>query len=145
VNVCLAVGSLFVRIGDMAFHVCSALRLLFLTSSVEFVGEECFLRCILMWSLTIGSSSHLRQSLDLPCPLRGSSWIADSVETLRLFGSRESYRHQVLNIGHESRLSEIRTAALQGRDLSLLRGSLLVVSTRSLKEFRKNIEFRPRK
>jgi hypothetical protein len=148
-TVSLAVDSELVRIEKEAFRFCSALRSLFLPSSVEFVGARCFEGCLGLSSLTFGSPSHLREFLDLPRALSGFISIPDSVEILGLFGIRiglwSSLWTAVLHFGVDSRLREIRTAIVEERgdrsDSSVVRRSLLVVSSRSLKVFRADLEF----
>jgi hypothetical protein len=144
-TVSLAVDSELVRIEKEAFQFCCALRSLFLPSSVEFVGPRCFGGCQRLSSLTFGSPSHLRELLHLPRALSGFISIPDSVEILGLFGSLSGLRTEVLIFGVESRLREIRTAIVKRDedrfDSSVVRRSLLVVSSRSLKVFCKQMEF----
>jgi hypothetical protein len=142
VDLSLSAESELARIENNAFEGCCVLTSMFLPSSVEFVGESCFENCVSLSSLRFGSPSHLRELLDLPRPLSGVIDIPDSVETLGLFGSFREQANQVLRFGVDSRLNQIKAAKVKdARDTSLVRRSLLLVSTRSVKMMRMNLEF----
>jgi hypothetical protein len=54
-------GSKLTRIGDHAFALCSSLKAICIPASVEFLGEQCFLRCMSLIQLTFESGSRLTQ------------------------------------------------------------------------------------
>jgi hypothetical protein len=119
-----------VRIGSVAFENCSALKSMFLPSTIEVVGEDCFIECNSLSSLTFGLPSHLRVLLSLPPVFTGFFAVPDSVQML---GFNTDFRGLVLTFGRDSRLWSMALSA-PGKTFAQ-------VSTRSLKFFRKDLEF----
>jgi hypothetical protein len=136
----LPINSEVVRIGKLAFACCSSLNSMVIPSSVEYVGSHCFNQCASLHALTFSSPSHLRDLLDLPAGLYGFVSIPDSVEVLSLCPYSPPGSELTLQFGRNSRLAEVMRSQVFCLDGS---GStaFLQVSTRSLKMFRKNLEF----
>jgi hypothetical protein len=135
----LPVDSQAVRICGWAFRHCYSLKSVFLPSSVEFVGECCFFGCNSVSSLTFAEPSHLRELLDIPSQLPGTICVPDSVEIFRFSQSLTPVPGRTFSFGRDSRLMEF------GHDLEIWRRIsrvFLQVSTRSLKRFRSNFEFK---
>jgi hypothetical protein len=138
VNSPLAADSEVVRIGGFGFAGCSSLKSLVLPSSTEFVGEGCFVGCDSLSGFTLSSPSHLLELLDLPPQLPGFLAIPDSVQVLSYSRGWKRPPERTLSFGCESRLATI--TAKSGIPPRPCR-SFLQVSSRSLKLFRKNLEF----
>jgi hypothetical protein len=136
----LPVDSEVVRIERIAFSGCGSLRSMILPPSVAFVGEFCFRECSALSSLTFASPSHLRELLDLPPQLPVFLSIPDSVEILSFQSAPPPLHDRTLIFGPDSRLTEIR--AKRSPRSSRWR-SFVQFSSRSLKAFRIDLEFRP--
>jgi hypothetical protein len=133
----LPFDSELVTICAFAFDACLSLRSIFLPSSVEFVGAQCFRGCHSLLSLTFSSPSHLQKLLDLPPNLSGFVSIPDSVEVLLLPGDLDAAPKWILTFGPQSSLREI----VKPKPRSRPSRSFLQVSTRSLKVFRRTLEW----
>jgi hypothetical protein len=136
-----SVDSEIAHIRYKAFESCSSLKSLFLPASVEVVDENCFEGCDSLSTLTFGSPSHLRNLLDVPRHLSGVVPIPDSVEIMWSFGGLTDH---ALEFGPESRLIEIKVKPIKSdrrRRRQLPSRSFERVSSRTLKMFRKNLEF----
>jgi hypothetical protein len=110
-----------------------------LPESTEFVGELCFQGCISLSKFTISSPSHLRELMDLPVKLTGVICISDSVEMLGFHVDDPRAVQRTLMFGRDSRLAEMK---LVSTEEWLPARSFLQVSSRSVKGFRTNFEWK---
>jgi hypothetical protein len=131
-----------------AFDGCSSLDNFSVPGSVEVIGARCFAGCSALSDWGLPSPCRIRELLSLPPIWLGRQAIPDSVEILGFCVSHynNNYEGYSLDFGRESRLREIREYSSNGNpDESPIvpDRSFLQVSSRSLKEFRANLEFDP--
>jgi hypothetical protein len=135
-EVTLLRNSKLVRIELRAFAECPLLRSIRIPPRVEFVGDCCFSGCASLSNFEFSWPCRLQELLDLPPRWQGPAEIPDSVEILRFVQDPEYPRE--LSFGRESRLVKV---AVRDAEPPQRRRSLPVVSTRSLKALRSNLEF----
>jgi hypothetical protein len=139
VNSPIPLDSELIRIEKTAFWCCYELTSVFIPSTLEIAGEKCFNGCTSLSSLTFGRPSHLQKLLSVPTGLRGCVAIPDSVEILEFDGYFTDRDGLALVFGSESRLSSVTVPPPD--DCTPCR-TFLQVSSRSLKLFRAELEFK---
>jgi hypothetical protein len=136
--------SKLVRIERIAFGHCFHLQSLSLPPLLEFIGVLCFIDSSSFSTLIFASPSRLRQLLDVPPLWTGFKEIPDSVEVLHLCRSGRHPDSCTLVFGDESKLTEVGTSP---DTVGLFRNSpeqfryFVRATSRSLKQFRSNLEF----
>jgi hypothetical protein len=135
VTVAFPADSNWVRIGSRTFSACYSLQRICLPSAVEFIKWDCFWQCVKLSDLLFSSPCRLKELWDLPLVWPGLREIPDSVEFVAFSIYRGEKAEYALEFGRESKLRQIQTLA---------RRSLLRVSSRTLKRFRSELEFKVR-
>jgi hypothetical protein len=129
------------RIQLGAFVDCS-LESFTIPSSVEWIEKRVFEHCWSLSELVFSVPCHLRELLSFPPVWPGFHYIPDSVERLAL--DLPDHCVYELHFGNQSKLKQVQTyfvASILEVNLDVAGRSLLRVSTRSLKDFRSNLEF----
>jgi hypothetical protein len=166
-SVVFAPDSKLTTIGPSAFQNCEALQALWLPPLVTWIGEACFTGCWYLQTFAFSSPCRLRKLLDLPPVSPGVREIPDSVEVLRFRRPADSRVEYTLVFGRESKLREVacKTGDAEAPERSaeeetgwgwpwgtrveppvkpaLPMRSFLLVTSRSLKRFRSNLEYDP--
>jgi hypothetical protein len=132
----LPLDSQIVRIDEDVFGECESLTSFIFPSSLEYVGECCFLACNSLSNAIFSSPSHLRELLDVPAQISGVISIPDCVEILSCHETPKPPNARVLDFGRESKLGQIRPG-----EFGRAKRTFLQVSSRSLKLLRINLEF----
>jgi hypothetical protein len=130
-------NSHLLRIEKAAFSKCTSLQSIEIPASVEYIGENCFAHCFSLAALTFLPPPHVRELLDLPPQLPGSTEIPDCVECLGFCGPADQGCQHTLVFGAESKLETVKPPD----DDQVDRQSFVRVSSRSLKRFRLSLEF----